>query len=111
MSLLSPLRSVLLPSALISALGVGSPAFADDRRFTLQALGGGAVNLPASITVSQDGEPDIEDTVTFQTKPFEQPFYWAIRVGLEDRAGARELQLLHDKLYLDDPPAGIDHFE
>ncbi len=110
MTVLSLLRSFFLP-ALVGALAVAGPAAADERRVTFQAFGGGAVNAPASLTVSQDGQPDIEETVTFKTKPFESPFYWALRLGLEDRAGAWELQVLHDKLYLDDPPAGIDHFE
>lgn len=105
------LRSLLLAPALLLWLAAPRSARADERRFAVQFLGGGAASLPATLAVSQDGEPDIEHTVTFRTKPFERPIYWALRAALEDPAGAWELQLLHHKLYLDDPPAGIDRFE
>ncbi|MGE5715072.1 MAG: hypothetical protein ACM369_00340 [Acidobacteriota bacterium] len=104
-------RSFLLSCVLLPALGLCGLALADEHRVTFEVFGGGAVNAPSDLVVSQDGQPDIDETVTFRTKPFEQPLYWAVRLGLEDRAGAWELQLVHDKLYLDGPPAGIDRFE
>ncbi len=67
---------------------VSGAALAAEHRVTLQLFGGGAVNLPSSLTVEQDGRPAIEKTASFETRPFEQPLDWAVRASPEDRTGA-----------------------
>ncbi len=80
-------------------------------RFTFQASGGGAWNASLPVTVRQAGQPDIDFTADWETKPFTGPFYWVVKASLEDRSGAWELQLLHDKLYLSDEPTEVEAFE
>ena len=80
-------------------------------RFTFQVFGGGAWNATTPVTIHQEGHPDLDFTAHWETKPFVQPFYWAVKASLEDRSGAWELQLLHDKLYLTHEPPEIAAFE
>ena len=80
-------------------------------RFVLQLSGGGAWNARTPVTLEQEGEPDLDFSASFETRPFEQPLYWALKASLQDRKGAWELQLLHHKLYLTDPPPQVQHLE
>ena len=41
----------------------------------------------------------------------EQPLYWAVRVRWQRAGDGFEVQFLHHKIYLEDPPATIQHFE
>jgi hypothetical protein len=99
-----------LSSAVLAALGLTTQqsANADDASWSVEALIGDAYNLdsrtsvvhPSLGTVSLDGE--------YETRGFEGPVHYAWRVARWKEGRAWELQLLHHKLYLQDPPAGID---
>lgn len=72
---------------------------------------GGAWSLPTALEVEQTGQPAVEIDARYKTRPFEQPLYWAVRIEWGGKTPRWELQLLHHKIYLENPTPPVDHFE
>jgi len=104
------LRSLLAAGAVALGLLTASPAAAQVK-FAVEVFTGVAININTPLKLEQGGQPDIEFTADYETRPFEQPFYWAIRVGLRSPKSAWELQLFHHKLYLVNPPPDVQYFD
>ncbi len=68
------------------------------------------LNVPTPLTISQSGEPDLNVTARYATRPFSPPLYWVF--GVFRREGGHEwaLELLHHKLYLENPPPEVGAF-
>ncbi|HYG68463.1 MAG TPA: hypothetical protein VD838_12410, partial [Anaeromyxobacteraceae bacterium] len=84
---------------------------AADPSWGVQVLVGGPLNFRSPLTIRQDGEPRIRvSRARWRTDPFRAPLYYAI--GVFRRSGDREwaLELLHQKLYLEDPPPEVERF-
>lgn len=65
-----------------------------------------------TLTIKQDGYQDITlDNVEFSTKPFESPPYYGIRLSKWRDGSAWELEHIHQKIYIDDLPPDVQHFE
>jgi len=77
----------------------------------IQVFGGAVLNLPTALTVRQQGESDLEHSARWETRSLRQPFYWALRLRWQNEVRAWELQLLHHKLHLANPPVEISDFE
>jgi hypothetical protein len=77
----------------------------------LEVFGGSALQLQTRMTVRQAGEPDLRFTARWATRPLRAAPYYAWRVGVWHGRGAWELQWLHHKAYLENPPAEIQSFE
>lgn len=73
-------------------------------------IGTGA-NIRTPLSIQQKNHPEIELTARYETRPFEDPTYYAMRFSRGDRTGAWELQFIHHKLHLANPPQEIQHFE
>jgi hypothetical protein len=86
-------------------------AAGQETRWTLEALGGSAASVNTTLHVEQDGEPDLDVDARWSTRPFTTPIYWAVRIGRQSGGGAWELELVHHKIYLDDPTAEVEQFE
>lgn len=96
--------------ALLAALFLSElPAQAGS--LTLELMGGTGLNFPTPLTFHQDGYPDIQTSAHYDTKPF-GPFapYYAWRAGLWEREEAWEMEQIHHRLFLTDPPPGVDYF-
>jgi hypothetical protein len=95
-----------------TALLLSSPLVARAQdRFRAELFGGTSWSVPTTLTIDQSGEEQLSVDADWETRPFDSPPYYAARIGLwKDRRGW-ELQLLHHKLYLADPPPEIEHFE
>jgi hypothetical protein len=72
---------LLIVSAIALAIVFPSSARAQTR-FSVEVFGGTAFSLPSGLTLEQDGEEDLEFTGHYETRPFEQPVYWMVRLGL-----------------------------
>lgn len=78
---------------------------------TVEVMGGSAVNLPSPLTVRQNGFPDIRlSGARYDTRPFGSYPYYAVRLGLWRGNGAWELEHLHHRLFLTNPPPEISVF-
>lgn len=80
-------------------------------RWSFELFGGSAVNVPTRLTIRQRGFPDIRLTGHYATRPWTGAPYYAVRIGRWTRGRAWELELVHHKLYLTNPPAEIQNFE
>lgn len=81
-------------------------------RWSVELLGGTAVNVPMSLRIRQRGTPDLRFVARYETRPWEGSPYYAYRVSRWSQPErAWELELVHHKLYLDDPPSEIQRFE
>jgi hypothetical protein len=79
--------------------------------WTVEAYLGNAYNLGTRLNIRQDGGYDQSLKADYETRGFRSPLYYAIRGSrwrsLGDGAAGWEVQLVHHKLYLENPPAGV----
>lgn len=87
------------------------PVARGEDSFRAEVFGGAAWSVPTTLTVDQSGEERLSVDAEWETRPFDTPPYYAARVGLWRNRGGWELQLLHHKIYLADPPPEIERFE
>jgi len=106
------LRSYLLPLlALLCFLGWGLPNSLRAEDFSLEIMGGSALNFPTPLTVRQSGYPDIHLTANYDTKPF-GPYtpYYAWRASFWNGQEAWEIGQVHHRIFLTNPPPEIQVF-
>lgn len=76
----------------------------------LRLSGGGVYNVPAPLSIRQDGRAVLDRWARYDTRPFEPPLYWAARAAWWKAGRAWEIELVHHKLYLTDRPADVQEF-
>ena len=101
----------LAAEALAAAPAIGAQGMERERGWSLQVSIGAPLNLPTPVTIRQGASPDLRFTARWETRPFEPPLYYAVRIGRWDRAGAWEIELVHHKLYLAHPPTEVQRFD
>ena len=79
--------------------------------FTFEFMGGTAFNFPTPLTIHQSGYPDLQFSADYDTKPF-GPYtpYYAWRAALWDKNEAWELEQVHHRLFLTNPPPEVQNF-
>jgi len=82
-----------------------------DSSVVVQAFGGVPLNLRSRLTVHQEGHDSFRHDASWESRPFEQPFYWAVRIRWQRFGYGLELQLLHHKMYLRNNPPEIEYLE
>jgi hypothetical protein len=91
---------------------VPSAGDAGTARWTLDMSMGQPINLHGPLTITQAGQEDIDLTAEWETRPFEMPFYWDIRVTYwPSPTRGWALDFFHHKLYLKNEPPDVQHFE
>jgi hypothetical protein len=95
----------------LAGIAMEAVAAAQEVRWTVEALSGSAASVDTTLHVEQSGEPDLDVDARWSTRPFTTPIYWAVRVGRQSGGGAWELELVHHKIYLDDPTPDVEQFE
>lgn len=76
-------------------------------QWTFQVYVGDAVNLETSLEIRQEGSPPIELDAEYEGRGFETPLYYSLRAG---RSGW-ELELVHQKLFLENRPPEVQRFD
>ncbi|MGH7659280.1 MAG: hypothetical protein ACREL6_13675 [Gemmatimonadales bacterium] len=96
----------------VAALLIGSAILAPALRAqtTFELFAGTSVSAPTPLTVTQEGEEDLHFTAHYSTRPFKDTPYYAARVGFWSGDRGWLIDFIHQKLYLEDPPAGIQGF-
>ena len=65
-----------------------------------------------TLTFKQDGYLGITlNNAEFATKPLDSPPYYGIRLGKWNDGHAWEVEHIHQKIYVDDLPAEVQHYE
>jgi hypothetical protein len=94
-----------LPPLLLVLTVSGLPAGAQG--LTAEVFGGTAWSLPLPLRITQPGEAPIRFKARYSTRPWHGAPYYAYRLGYQHWSA----ELVHHKLYLENPPARIEHFE
>lgn len=79
--------------------------------WTVALFSGAVANIPIALRVEQEGEPASRLTARYVTRPLHAPPYYGARVAYGTRRLAWELEVIHDKLYLDNPTRDVPHLE
>lgn len=106
------LSKIALPSILflIPVLTLVAP-LAAEQGWTFQASLGGAASVDSRLILRQEGLEDLKIDASWDSKPFTDPIYYSVRAGRWSGRGGWELELVHHKLYLRNPPPGIESLE
>jgi hypothetical protein len=96
------------PAAAVALL-LALPASADPA-YGVQLLVGVPFNVPTPLTIRQHGEPDVHVTARYATHPFSSPIYYGVSVFRRDGGHEWSLELVHHKLYLEQPPPDVETF-
>ena len=72
---------------------------------------GSAFNVPSTLTVTQAGYPPIEFTAHYEVRPLDDRAYYAYRLALWRNNKAWIAELLHHKMYLENPQGEVELFE
>lgn len=94
-------------AAALLCLACAGPAAA---AVELRLSGGSAYNIPAPLSIRQDGGAVLDRWARYDTQGLTMPLYWAARAGLWRAGRAWEIELIHHKLYLTDKPPDVQEF-
>ena len=75
--------------------------------WSAEVFAGTSWSLPTPLRIEQPGEPSIRFRARYKTKPWQGSPYYAYRVGYQQWTA----ELVHHKLYLQNPTSEIEHFE
>jgi hypothetical protein len=78
---------------------------------TAELLGGTAWSLRTPLIVRQPGAPRVRLRARYSTRPWRDAPYYAYRVGHGSAQRAIEAELVHHKLYLENPAPPVERFE
>jgi len=79
--------------------------------WTFEAFLGSAYNFKTPLTIRQSGQDDIKLNARYDEGWLEGSPYYAWRIAKWKGNRAWELELIHHKLYLDNEPPEVQHFE
>lgn len=88
-----------------------TPRPAAAQSWRVEAAVGSAWNLRLPATIEQRGEPRLDFDARFSTRGAELPIYWVVRAERVVGAVGWGIELMHDKLYLENRPPEIERFE
>jgi hypothetical protein len=111
-------RILLLAGLIVGrpALGAAAQSAPESGRgsrhqLELQAFLGSSVSLPSPVSISQSGQPTLNFTGHWATRPFLDTWYYAGRLGLWKGDKGWLLDFTHHKIYLIDRPAQVQRFQ
>jgi hypothetical protein len=94
--------------ALLFSLVLSHPLLA---QVSIEAFSGTAWSLPTPLHIHQAGAPDIDLRAHYSTRPTEDTPYFGGRLVLWRNGAGWTFELIHHKLYLQDPPPEIQYFK
>jgi hypothetical protein len=77
----------------------------------VEIFGGNSWSAPSTLKINQSGEEQISFRARWLTHPSQDAHYFAARIALWSGRKGWELQFLHHKIYLTNPPPEIEKFE
>lgn len=73
-------------------------------QWRLEGWFGEALNAGSTLTLSQEGQPDIVVDADWSTRPWRPTWYYSVRIAKWSGNSAWALEYMHHKVYLDNPP-------
>lgn len=95
----------LLVLSSLAVISTTIPAAAQG--WSAELFGGTAWSLPLPLHIEQPHEPPLQFQARYSTRPWRGAPYYAYRLGYQ----GWEAELVHHKLYLQNPPPQVQHFE
>ncbi len=112
------LHGGLLAALALAGQGTSAQSGTTDRQSETHAefMFGTAWSLPTPLIVRLGDSPPLKLAARYATRPFADAPYYAVRVGggrlvRRPTATGYEAEMLHHKLYLNNPPPPIERFE
>jgi hypothetical protein len=96
--------------SIVTVMWSGPSAARAVEQWSFEYLGGMPYHCTTPLTIRQSGQPDISVNARYESKPFETPWYYSVRMGAWTGDNAWELELIHDKIYLKNRPVGVEEF-
>lgn len=91
---------------------LASPASAADPQWSFTASTGSALNGSTDLEIRQAGEPRLSVSADYMTRPFaDDAPYYSLRIARTFESRGWEVELLHHKIYLTNPPEEVQRFE
>ena len=78
--------------------------------WSVEAYLGAPFNIPTPLSIEQSGQPDLRTTAHYETRPFEAPWYYDVRIGRWNGKTDWAIELTHHKIFLTNPPAEVASF-
>lgn len=78
--------------------------------WSVELNGGGVINLPLPLNISQQGYPDIKLRARYSTEPFILPVHWDGRISRWEEKKSWEMEVIHHKLYLKNTTSDVQKF-
>ncbi len=100
----NPLGSLWSRVAAIAIIALGGSAAPLAAQWRMEGWFGNAASLPTTLTLSQDGQPDIKVDAHWSTRPWRPTWYYSFRIAKWSGNRAWAFEYMHHKLYLDNPP-------
>jgi len=95
---------------LILIVGLWVPGAAAQARWSVDCSLGGAWSLRTPLTITQDGHETLRFSAEYEGRSFREPLYYALRVARWKDNRAWEIEFLHQKLFLTNPPPEVQRF-
>jgi hypothetical protein len=92
---------------LLGLAGRPDPALA---QIELQAFLGASVSAPSPLSIVQQGQPDLDFTAHWATRPWLDTWYYAGRIGLWKANRGWIFDFIHHKVYLTNDPPEVQKF-
>lgn len=91
-------------------MAVLSSPMAEGAEWRIEVFGGAASSLGSHLTVRQEALPAVEVDADWAGRSLHFPIYYAVRLSRWSERSGFSLQLIHHKLYLQNPPSEIQAF-
>lgn len=77
--------------------------------WSVEVGSGAPYNFPMPLHIHQNGQY-INMTANYETRPFEMPYYYDLRIGKWEGNRAWEFEDIHHKIYLENTTDQVQHF-
>ena len=109
-------RVVCVVPVLLAGVGAMATAQPSGREVHAEVLFGTAWSLPTPLIIRLPNAVPVSRSARYSTHPWSDAPYYAYRAGVGSTnehgvPAGYEAELLHHKLYLDDPTPPVEHFE
>jgi hypothetical protein len=103
---------ILMPRAFLAILLLAllQAPDAGAATWSIEFMAGTSYHPDSTLKIEQSGEPNLEFSAQWETRPFEQPIFWDLRISRVANNRGWALDLMHDKLFLENPPPEVQEF-
>ncbi len=95
----------------LTVLVAAAPGARSAERFAVDVFLGASWSFDSELRIDQANQPRLQWTATYESRSFEFPLYYAWRLGWHRERWGMELQLVHHKMHVVEPPPEVQRFD